>query len=177
MIRTTCFLLIALPLCGADKPVTLKDDELAVLADPESPDRWKLLERYEGKIIQIDGRVSYKSGSSKFVDPKAGYYIILPKKKPTDEAIVIYSIEWSDDPSMRKVKDEITNKADDDRDKRREKKPVATPGMAMTIYGRLAKGDFIWKDRVLVVDVAADPKIGGIPYRTKAKEPARLKDK
>jgi hypothetical protein len=159
-----------------DKPVTPKEDELAVLADPKSPDHQTVLDRYDGKVLKIEGRVSYNSGAtlnSGFPTapavPTANYfYITLPKKKPADAEVVLRDFQWTKDPAMKKTIDQVHKKANEDRTRRAEKKSVPNPGVLLTIYARLDGGK--------LVDAATDPKIGGVPYKPKEKEPARLKD-
>jgi hypothetical protein len=178
MIRLASLFLLVLPAAAfaadPEKPVTLKDDELAVLADPASPDRWTVMERYAGKVVKIEGRVFHNPGGSLSApDPNRGYALILPKKKPADPTLIIHNLNWSQDPSTRKIIDEIEQKAA--RDRRVKDQKSVERGVSLVIYTRLEKGDFILKDRVVLADVATDPKIGGVPYKPKEKEPARLK--
>ena len=68
---------------------------------------------------------------------------------------------------MKKTIQQVERKSQEDQIRRNEKKSIPNPGVALTIYARLEDGK--------LVDVAADPKVGGVPYTPKEKEPARLK--
>lgn len=178
------FVLLAaslLPMTAIAQPVTLKPDELAVLADQSSPDKWKLMERYDGKVVKIEGRATYRTGGSRTVvavDTTSGYYLAVPGAKASDPKTKI-RFEWATDPSLRKTQEQISHKSDEDRQRVKEKKPVADPGFAVTIYGRLDRSNALGMSEFLILaDATTDPKTGGIPYRRKVekKEPARLKD-
>jgi hypothetical protein len=166
--------LFAFPAAAADpdKPVAPKEDELAVLADPKSPDHQTVLDRYDGKVLKIEGRVSHQpAGTLNTAFPtapgQASYSITLPKKKPGEPDVTLGDLQWTKDPAARKVIQQVDKKSQEDRTRRAEKKSVPNPGVALTIYGRLEGGK--------LVDVATDPKIGGVPYKPKEKDPARLK--
>src|SRR3954469_20799425 len=73
------------------KPSVLKDDELAVLFDAKSPDRPKLFERYDRKLVQIDGRLFCNAPGQKprfYIDPPKG------KFKEKDSHLPV-AVEWS----------------------------------------------------------------------------------
>ena len=130
-------------------PITLKEDELAVLADPKSPDYWKLFDRHAGKVIRLDGHVAYDSG---------GYYVAITKPE-----VKVRHLEWSDDPANRKTKDQIAL--------------AKKPGLPLTAYGRMQRGDGFLDGLIVLADVTTDPKTGGVPFKAKTKDPPRLKDK
>ncbi len=163
--RTIVCVLFALPLFAADpeKPLTLKPDELAVLADKSSPDHQTVLDRYDGKLLKIEARACYLQGMF-----TSKHLLRLPKKSPTDPSYSLSDVAWTKDPAMEKTIKQIEQKSQEDAARRAEKKPVDNPGVLLTVYARLSNGKLI--------DVATDPKIAGIPYKPKAKEPAKLKD-
>lgn len=146
-----------------DKPVELKADELAVLADRKSPDREKLAQRYEGKVVKITGKPLYNPSRA---PGRPYFYLGLPEVK-FDEQTMAIKIEWSKDPSTTAAQ----SKAQRDGlaltgGTKLNEAFAKLPAIAM--YGRLTKEG--------LADAATDPKVGGKPYEKKEKEPAKLKD-
>jgi hypothetical protein len=158
-----------------DKPVVLKEDELAVLADPRSPDREKVVERYNGKVLKLTGNVIHRDGGLVTNPGNGGNAIVIPSdfvirfpaKKAGEVDVVLRGLQWSKDPAMKKVIEQVERKSSHDRGRAAERKPVANPGTPLTVYGRLEDGK--------IVDVTTDAGTGGKPYKPKEKEPARLK--
>lgn len=71
------WLAAAAGLAAADPPTpsALKEDELAVLFDLKSPDRAKLFDRYDRKLVQLDGRLFAGAPGQKprfYLDPPRG---------------------------------------------------------------------------------------------------------
>jgi hypothetical protein len=167
MFTTAFALLVTLsPAADPEKPISLKDDELAVLADYKSPDHPTVLERYDDKVLKLTGRVHYSGGGAVgAATARAFYYLEIPGKAKGDPALKV-ELAWSDDPEAKKS-----------RDRAREARTAPT----MTVYGRavfhaVEGGRKIWSNHGLK-DVTLDPKTGGVPYAPKERPPARLKDK
>ena len=129
------------------KPIVLAKDELAVLADRKSPDRKELFERYNGKLVRMDGRAYYNDGGRVGF---AYFGLLLPGHKPADGSF-FPSLKWSEDPSTQKIQDQLTD----------------GKVLMLTIYGRFEKGNLL--------DASTDPTIAGLPYQAKEKPAARLK--
>lgn len=150
-----------------EKPSILKADELAVLADPKSPDRQTVLDRYEGKLVKMEGKLQYFPGSSRFGGSRAFYFLTFPKSKYADGSSKI-TIEWSGDPSTQGIQDRLHRMANDwDATGTLQKPRFYSKIPVVTVYGRFAKGKLL--------NVATKPEIAGIEYKAPTKEPARLK--
>ena len=170
--RTLFCLLLAAPLFAADpeKPAVLKDDELAVLADPESPDRRTVMEKYHGKLLKMTGRIQYSPGGvskAQFVTNPESYTLTIPGKKPKDPSLTI-GVVWSGSPANKAIQDQI---------KRAKDKGVS----GVTVYGTAEftftdLGKVVWFPKSLN-HATTNPKTGGVPVEPAKKEPARLKDK
>jgi hypothetical protein len=163
---------IALVAEEPEKPATFKDDELAVLFDVKSPDRAKLFERYERKLVQLDGKLFYYSSQNGVKTPSSGekaHYFIDPPKGGIKDAHASVPVEWSNN---------LQNVAVQNHVKKRSGEFGAMVGLkredtyskwaVTTVYGRFSKGKLL--------EAATDPKIVGQPIEEKKKEPARLKD-
>jgi hypothetical protein len=122
MVRLALAVTLLAPLAAPaepEKPVAPKEDELAVLADPKSPDRQTVLDRYAGKVLKIEGRVSHAPGgtlnaglaSSPTIQTATGYSVTLPRKKPGDPEVVLRGFEWTKDPAAKRTIDQVDKKS------------------------------------------------------------------
>jgi hypothetical protein len=149
---------------GADpeKPLTLAEDELAVLADVRSPDFKTVVEKYNGKLLKFTGNVGFRDGAQ-FGGP-SGFDLRIPGKKPKERPLVLV-LRWSASPTTKATQDKLIDGRKD---------------VAMTIYGR-ATFTRDPKDEYFtffgLTDVALDPKVAGKPYEPEEPPPPRLKPK
>jgi hypothetical protein len=160
-----CLFTAAALTADAEKPVVPKEDELAVLADPKSPDHQTVLDKYGGKVLKVTGRTYHHPGANppQFATPglpgTPDHFVVRVREKTAKEPAVELPFQWSKDPSVKAVEKQV-----------RETGTRGKPGtrtVSLTIYARLQDGK--------LVDAATDPKVGGASYTPKEKEPARLK--
>lgn len=168
-LRIALLFLAPIPAFSADpeKPVTLKDDELAVLSDPASPDRKELFDRLDGKLVKLEGRIQYASASPQAKFSRSYFYVDLKHVKHADlKTSRNVEIEWSKDPSTGAAQSAARKRSTD----------YFVNGSNASAYGRMPVlaiyGRFTDKG---IVNASLDPKIAGVEYQPKKKEPAKLK--
>jgi hypothetical protein len=151
-----------------EKAITLKDDELAVLADARSPDRKEVCEKYNGKLLKFTGRVTFHDATTGRV-PGGGsseHFSIRVAGKTAKDPVLNLRVAWSQDPSTEAIQKQV---------KRAGERGVA----GVTVYGIALFKFRDGPDEVVfprgLTDAATDPKVAGVPFTPKEKEPARLK--
>lgn len=175
MPRALIALVLVAPVLAADpeKPVTPKDDELAVLADFKSPDRQTVIDRYEGKVLKLSGYVAHhQPGPVGNADPgvaSISYYSIrIPASNGKDKPAILREISWAADEATKKAIKQVDEKANKDSGRFGQPSPkVAHPGLMLTIYAKLEGGKL----------TGAATELKNVGAKAKEKEPARLKDK
>lgn len=144
-------------------PATLKDDELTVLFNEKSPDRAKLFERYDRKLVQIDGKLFFNSPGAK---PR--YYLDPPKGGIKDKFAPV-AVEWTNHLQNNAVQDHVKKKSNEYRSfGPRKMEDAYSKWPTTTVYGWFSKGTLF--------EAATDPKIVGKLPEEKKKGPPRLKD-
>lgn len=144
------------------KPLVMADDEMAVFANPESPDWKTVLDKYDGKVVKITGKLMYNNGGNKGI---SSFYIANPKVRGEDKGPWIY-FYWSKNPAT----DDEAYKVRDSGDllfSGTQRPALYAKIPTVAIYGRLTKKG--------LEDASKDPKIGGIVYVPPVKPLPKLK--
>lgn len=151
----------ATPIFGEDeKPITLTADELAVLADRNSPDHKALLEKLDGKILKFTGKMRFSGGAVYGPDARSnGGFSLEYKTKASKVAYPRIAAKWTERKEDKAVAKRIE---------------LSIDHITVTIYGRakfseVIKGKTFYRNEGLA-DVSTDPKVAANPPKSRNKD-------